>query len=268
VDVQGEPVSRTPAQSRKALAAVFGTIGKAYLHAQSILLEVDAQELAARDPSVPPPSKPPRRRSTLLEPVESREPVPLNGKGHANDELTKTERRILTPLAQYNRPLTRKQIAILSGLSGKSGGFASGMASCRAAGFMTSAGDSNELTSAGREALGYVPPLPEGSELFESWCAKVKTSAAKILRGLREAHRAQVGPIDRVEIAKRAGLSAGSGGFASALAKLRQLELVDDLDGGTVLSPELQRAVEPTTRVYDNATKRTIHYDRKGNAVG
>ncbi|HEX2879497.1 MAG TPA: hypothetical protein VHO25_08160, partial [Polyangiaceae bacterium] len=63
-------MSRTPAQSRKALAAAFGTIGKAYLLAQTILMEVDVEQVMEREPAPLPVKveRPRRGKSTLLDP--------------------------------------------------------------------------------------------------------------------------------------------------------------------------------------------------------
>ncbi|HEX2882242.1 MAG TPA: hypothetical protein VHO25_22130, partial [Polyangiaceae bacterium] len=188
--------------------------------------------------------------------VEPREPVPLNGKGHHNDELTKMERKILTALAQAGKALTNPQIGVRIGGSARGGAFNSTMTELRKAGYINSAGGESDITIDGRQALGPFTPLPTGPELFEYWVAKVGTMGGKILNALRTAHVRRDGrPQTKESIGIDACVSSGGGAFNGALTKLRKLELIVDVSGGILLSEDLRRAAEPTVEVYDRSSR-------------
>jgi hypothetical protein len=181
--------------------------------------------------------------------------------------LTKTETKILTALAQAGRPLSLSQIGTRCGLSSGAGSFAQAVAALRADGYAEGPGAALAITDDGPEALGPFARLPEGSQLFDYWCAKVGSTGGKILVALRQRHREQQGPATLAQLGEATGLSHGAGSFAQALAKLRRLELVEGSGSANVLSPEMRRAVEVTIGVFDRQTGKQIKVDRNGKAV-
>lgn len=183
------------------------------------------------------------------------------------EDLTKTETKILTALAQAGRPLTLAQIGTRSGLSSGAGSFAQAVAALRADGYAEGPGSALGITDEGLEALGPYARLPEGSQLFDYWCAKVGSTGAKILIALRQRHRDQQGPATLAQLGAATGLSHGAGSFAQALAKLRRLELVEGSGSANVLTPEMQRACEITIGVYDRLAGKTVKVDRSGKAL-
>lgn len=182
-------------------------------------------------------------------------------------EIMKTERNILTALAQAKVPLSLDQIGIRTGLSHKSGSFAKTIAAMRAAGYILGPGSAIALRYEGELALGDYTRLPEGPQLFDFWKRKVGGAGGKILGALRDRCRDQKGPGTLAELGAATGLSHNSGSFAKALAKLRRLELIVGKGSATSLCPELERAVNITFGVWSKSTGETVKVDRHGKVV-
>jgi len=143
----------------------------------------------------------------------------------------------LTALVQkHGGPASRAELAILSGYSIESGGFAKALATLRAAGHIVGKSSAISVTSGGVNAAGAVEPLPRGAELLEYWCGRVGPCGSAILQTLSTTYPRELA---RDELAERTGYSPQSGGFAKALAQLRTLELVE----GLAISKPLAQAV-------------------------
>jgi hypothetical protein len=171
----------------------------------------------------------------VVEPSPATSRKPTSPATTRSPALTKCERAILTALVQKDSPATRAELAIRSGYSSESGGFAKALASLRSAHYLDGGARSLTLTQAGASAAGPVEPLPRGAELLEYWCGRVGACGAAILQTLSLVYPNELA---RDELAERTGYSAQSGGFAKALAHLRTLELID----GTSLSTALAGA--------------------------
>jgi hypothetical protein len=158
-------------------------------------------------------------------------PRDLTEDAGAGPQLKKGAREMLRSLASlYPRPLTRVQIATLSGLVPFSGTYASYMSALRTAGFIINdeSGTGVELTDAGRAfvAAGGLPPRPTSSaELIALWSGKLKAGARRMLDVLVASYPSTVG---RGTLASGAGMEPGSGTFASYLSSLRSNGLVTD----------------------------------------
>ena len=150
-----------------------------------------------------------------------------------NGVLSKADRRILSAVAHASA--SRAKLAILTGYSARSGGFASALARLRKRGHLVSEGGEFAATHAGLEVLGPIDPLPTGPALISYWSERLNPCESAILQCVATAYPREV---PRGEIGTRTGYSETSGGFASALAKLRTLELVD----GFKASPALMEA--------------------------
>jgi hypothetical protein len=145
------------------------------------------------------------------------------------------ERAILGALMQrHPKPCTRAQVAILSGYSVTSGGFANSLGALRTHGLIEGSGELR-LTSAGYSAAPEMPRTPgSGPALVAMWMQKLGKCERAILETLtRYGHK-----FGRDELAVRAGYSATSGGYANALGRLRTLELIEGR-GEIKASPEL-----------------------------
>ena len=138
--------------------------------------------------------------------------------------LDKCQRAILTVLAQLRKPTPKGRLALMAGYSANSGGFNNALARLRTSGRIEGRGDL-AITPDGLEAIGQVPPLPQGSALFEYWLQhpRLDKCCRAIVTALRSAERA----VGKAELAELTGYSANSGGFNNALSKLRTLGLIE-----------------------------------------
>jgi hypothetical protein len=134
--------------------------------------------------------------------------------------LSKCERVILNVLAlRRGMSTTRSQLAIMSGYSVQSGGFANALGGLRSGGYVAGL----SITDAGFE-VAPTDPLPEGRALIDFWMPKLGRCERKIvdvLWGVRP------DALTRDGLAERAGYSPDSGGYANALGRLRTLELIE-----------------------------------------
>lgn len=164
------------------------------------------------------------RVSTPPAPVRTAVPerAPIHHSNGTGEPLGRCARALLTALAQYPEGRTKNQIAILSGYSVTSGGFANALASIRSHGFAVGPSDHIRITPEGVTALGSFDPLPTGLELLAYWKRELPRCEAKIL-GVLENTQA---PLSKEELGKQTGYSDTSGGFANALSRLRTLELI------------------------------------------
>jgi len=152
-------------------------------------------------------------------------------KGSTSD-MGACERAILTVLAQRGEATPRTMLALRAGYSRTSGGFAGALATLRANALTEATSRGEQITDAGKKALGSYDPLPTGSALTDFWIGRVGTCAGAILQN---AALVYPGELSREELAKRTGYSLTSGGFAGALAELRTLGLLE----GTKATAEL-----------------------------
>jgi hypothetical protein len=147
------------------------------------------------------------------------------GLGERDRRLGKCELALLHVLAQRApNPTKRSQLAILSGYSGRSSGFANAIGALRSAHLVGGSRDAIHVTKAGAAAAGDVPPLPRGRELLSYWATRLGRCEAAILGVLADHYPAEV---PRLELAKLTGYSATSSGFANAIGRLRTLALVE-----------------------------------------
>jgi hypothetical protein len=137
--------------------------------------------------------------------------------------MDKCQRAVLTVLAQHRKALPKARLALMAGYSANSGGFNNALSKLRVAGWLDGRGDL-AATEFGLKAAGRVPPLPQGSELFEYWLQHPRLD--KCSRALMSALRGRKGAVGKDELAGLTGYSANSGGFNNALSKLRTLGLI------------------------------------------
>lgn len=145
-------------------------------------------------------------------------------------------RKVMTALVQ--RPgLNNRQLGIRSGISINSSTFRGHLAALRKNEWMRDEGEQRFLTDAGIEALGQYVPLPEGRDLLDHWLRELAPGAAGILRALADAAPR---PLDYEQMAVAGETVVSSSTFRGHMAKLRALELVEDVGRGmTKISEEL-----------------------------
>lgn len=143
--------------------------------------------------------------------------------GGSGESMGRCERALLTVLAQYPQGRRRSQMAILSGYSVASGGFANSLSKANSSGWRVTEGDLRKITSVGLTALGDYDPLPTGAELLQKWLNDLGKCEAAILRALADVYPRG---LSRSATADVSGYSETSGGYANALSRLRTLELI------------------------------------------
>jgi len=145
---------------------------------------------------------------------------------------------MLIVLAQHPEGCDRVQLAILAGLSPKSGTFSTYLGRLRTSGWAETRGDRFFATRDGLDALGSYPPLPSGEALIAywlDWCGR-QGGRRHMLQVLIDAGARG---IERDDLAAAAGLSPSSGTFSTYLGKLRSARLVDGRDRLVAAAPLL-----------------------------
>lgn len=188
-------------------------------------LNAIARELKASHPEVVPdavneakpsprpvPPKPPRvvERAAVV--------------GTSGFDLGKCPRAILTVLVQQGQALSKARLALMAGYSASSGSYSNAIGALRARGWI----EGREMTAAtlaGRKALGPVPALPTGGELFEHWLRspRLDKCSRTILTALRDHPRG----LDKAQLSSITGYSASSGSYSNSIGRLRTLGLIE-----------------------------------------
>lgn len=143
---------------------------------------------------------------------------------------------LIQTLAQrHPMRVTRGQLAVLSGRSGRSSAFSAAAAEVLRAGLVRQEGALLSLTEEGVTAVGGVAAAPASpQEVQETWRRALPDYERGLLEVLLAAHP---GALTREELAQRAEKSITSSAFSAAVASLRKNGLVD-LAGGEVRASE------------------------------
>ncbi len=177
------------------------------------------------------PQPPPERYIPPAAPAKS------NGDAPAPDVGSSGKRRMLVALAQFPIGMSRRRLALLTGLSETSGTWSTYLSALRSSGYIEVSGDHIHITETGLQAAGDFSPLPTGEQLLDYWRGKLGTSS-----GIRKIFDvlAEVSPeeLPASEVAQRVQLSHTSGTWSTYLSKLRGLGLIEGR-GSLRLSPEL-----------------------------
>lgn len=171
-------------------------------------------------------------RQAAVAPVRKAE----HGTSGGDQSISSGLRRVMIALAQ--RPgLNNRQLGIRSGISINSSTFRAHLAALRKNEWLRDEGEQRYLTDAGIAALGSYQPLPEGRDLLEHWLRELSPGAAGILYALAAVAPQ---PLDYEQMAIAGKTVVSSSTFRAHMAKLRALELVEDVGRGmTKISAEL-----------------------------
>jgi hypothetical protein len=150
--------------------------------------------------------------------------------------LGRCARALLAVLAS-RESTTLSQLAILSGYSKNSSGFANAMSTLRGFGLIAGSREDLVTTAEGDEIVGDVEPMPKGKALLDYWLTKLGKCERALLQEIHD-----VGSISRDELGHLTGYSTNSSGFANALSKLRVLGLVGRSQGGDIVIAEAFRS--------------------------
>lgn len=151
--------------------------------------------------------------------------------------MPKVERMMLAALAQNDpRPLSKVQVAIFAGYSPKSSSVVNGLGAMRSRGHIEGGNDSMRATPAGKKALGRFQPLPTGPALAETWYAKLDKADRSMLQAIVDSYPS---PLNKDQVAKKAGYSPASSSVVNGLGKLRSLHLIEGRNNAMVAHENL-----------------------------
>ena len=133
--------------------------------------------------------------------------------------------------------LDRRTAAVLSKQSPKSSAYAKHVSELHGAGLISYPGDGQlALTDAGRDLTGPSGPPPTQGELHRRWLGYLDPYEGDLLRVLVDVYP---WPLQRTQLAEKAGRSVSSSAFGAKVASLEQLGLVSYPSKGAVKATEL-----------------------------
>lgn len=187
---------------------------------RDILLDADTPATVTDPPATPPPRT-----------VDVDRTAPHRD-GGPGGKLRQGARRMLASLVRMNRPLTRQQLATLSGFTVSGGTFGTYLGDLKRGGFVDETDGQISITAAGNRAVGdEVQDIPASTaELVEVWRSRLRSGERKMLDILIDAYPATA---TRQELGRAAGFEVSGGTFGTYLGVLRRNGLVD-VDGPDV----------------------------------
>lgn len=224
-----EALERTLVEGARTLNGILGKIQEAAKSlastkgAVTTVIMRGRQHSATASVNAPPPSPRPRAAA--------------NGTG-AGVDMPEGCRKALAVLAQFPDGVTRRKLGILAGYAPGGSSMRGILAHLRKqdpAWIDDVAGDVLRGTDAGFEALGSYDPLPSGADLRRHWLGELPECPRRILEALVQAYPSA---LSKNEIETETGATgtpytAGGSSMRGGLARLRALDLVDDV-GETV----------------------------------
>lgn len=203
---------------------------KALSHGQSVKELSKSVEKGYRQAAVPVMRQRPVTISNFDRPVAT--VIFENGDGDEQPvKINAGARKMLAAMAQRHPTLlTRKQVAMLSHLSHKSGTFSNYLADLRRARFMVDQNGMMTITEAGFSFLGDdVPEQPQGTAaLMAMWRGSLNLGAYRMLEAVVDCYP---DGLTRTELAEAVDLSAKSGTYSNYLADLRRAGLLNEKGG-------------------------------------
>ncbi len=151
--------------------------------------------------------------------------IPLNETESKNGVLTKGALKMLKAVAMFHpKPITRQQVATLSGFTASSGTFGNYWGSLKKNDLIYESNGRTEITESGLQSAGSVPSLPSNpEEIVDMWANRFGGGAARMLRIIAEIYPKE---ISREEIGEKAGIVHTSGTFGNYLGELRKNRLI------------------------------------------
>lgn len=203
------------------------------LGAQLADLTSAAKMAAAPGPTHPHPAI--ARDQRALAPVRPA-PFPVSGERPrapitgAATEMPEGVRKALTVMAQFPEGVTRRKLGILAGYAPDGSSMRGILAHLRKLeeSWHDEDGDLFRLSDAGAAALGTYDALPSGAALQAHWLRELEKCPADILRCLIDAWPNPLSKQD-IQSCSEGNYSAGGSSMRGGLARLRALDLVDDV---------------------------------------
>ena len=160
----------------------------------------------------------------------------LSPPGDSETKFNKCDRQVVAFMAiDPSKKWTKNQIALGSGYSVGSGGFANTLSKLRTAGILS--GNGKELAINIDTAIAVLGEIPRSSKnVREVWEANLNKCEREIWKYL-ESHGAGY-ILSKDEVAAATGYSVSSGGFNNALSHLTTLKIILRDSGNICLNPE------------------------------
>ncbi len=132
--------------------------------------------------------------------------------------------RMLHALAQHEE-LAKRKVALLAGISAKTGTFRNYVSKGKVEGYWTVSGNTLKITEAGIEAAGDFEPLPQGSDLVDYWKGhkSVPTKAGEALDFI--CSMGEDGAT-KEQVAEHLGIQKNTGTFRNYISRIRSLGLI------------------------------------------
>lgn len=125
----------------------------------------------------------------------------------------------------YPNPVTKNQVATLSGFSVGGGTFNTYLSELRRLNWINQSGDTITITDEGLTQAGSVEPIPtESNQLLDMWCSKFREGASKMLREIALTYPNE---ITKDELASETGFTKEGGTFNTYLSELRRNGLIE-----------------------------------------
>lgn len=137
-------------------------------------------------------------------------------------KLKKSERTVLSILAQFPDGRTHNQLAMLSGYRPTASTISVALSTLRQLGYVSPSGKPT-ITPEGMAAAD-IEPLPRGQALLDHWMGMIKKSARAVLEILIEEYPQE---ISHQELCDRTGYSPDASTISVAMSQLRTLELAE-----------------------------------------
>ncbi|MBL4817963.1 MAG: ATP-binding protein [Deltaproteobacteria bacterium] len=153
--------------------------------------------------------------------------------------LNKCAETCLKKLVEFNKPMTRKHLAVYSRYRPTSGGYSTSIKNLRDAGYIEENGTITP-TPAGIQRAGGLDPVPTNHEdLLNHWKNKLGACSSKVLDFLCNIYYDPINSLTRPELAEATGYSPTSGGFSSSVKMLIDLSLATESKGQVKASEEM-----------------------------
>jgi uncharacterized protein len=189
--------------------------------------------------AVPPPARP---LPDIRAPVHAPAPTPTRAQETgSNGAMTPAVRRVLESAALlYPEPVSRKQLATLSGYRPKGGRFNNILSELRSRGLLAGRADDMRVTD---EALNHIDPKVTGykspAEMRDMWRARLAPAEWRVLEAAMGGYP---GTLTREELAARVlprPYSPSAGRFNNLLSSLRSAALLEGTADALRVSPHL-----------------------------
>lgn len=157
----------------------------------------------------------------------------------ATAELGACELTLLAVLSRQPDPISRSELGIRAGYAVTSGGYSSALGRLRQRSLIGGSSSGLSVTPEGGRALHGATDVPSPPEnLVSYWAERLGNAAGSILNIAAAAYPNE---LSRVELAERAGYRVTSGGYSSALGRLRSLHLLKGCRASDALMRMAQR---------------------------